>query len=235
MPLFSRISRSIQDRVSDNPDGALAKYVWLWQSMGKRPGRRLIPRPIRFFFVTSLDVFSLVGWYVRTGILRVAASVGSKEAIMNLARSKRVAGLTILAGGVLGASLSFGFLGRSRSADEVRVVATPEMGIRVEHPNSPVVKAVTFSRRTEDGDREFYVIDSDREFWWLTLPESAPRQVLQGLLGAEIESLQNRYEEAQGRLERDRGERRSYGSVTVWPPRRSDQLTRRNSATSPRP
>ena len=114
MPLFSRISRSIQDRVSDNPDGALAKYVWLWQSMGKRPGRRLIPRPIRFFFVTSLDVFSLVGWYVRTGILRVAASVGSKEAIMNLARSKRVAGLTILAGGVLGASLTFGFLG-SRS------------------------------------------------------------------------------------------------------------------------
>ena len=125
---------------------------------------------------------------------------------MRPSRTHFVPVLAIVAGGVLGASLSFGFLG-SRSADEVRVVATPEMGIRVEHPNSPVVKAVTFSRRTEDGDREFYVIDSDREFWWLTLPESAPRQVLQGLLGAEIESLQNRYEEAQGRLERDRGER----------------------------
>jgi iron complex outermembrane receptor protein len=34
-----------------------------------------------------------------------------KEAIMNLARSKRVAGLTIVAGGVIGASLSFNFLG----------------------------------------------------------------------------------------------------------------------------
>ena len=135
---------------------------------------------------------------------------------MSFARTNRIAALTIVAGGALGASLSFGFLG-SRSDDEVRVVATPEMGIRVEHPNSPVVEVIAFSRRTEDGDREFYVIDSDREFWWLTLPESAPRQVLQGLLGAEIESLQNRYEEAQGRLERARGERRSYGSVTVWP------------------
>ncbi len=142
---------------------------------------------------------------------------------MRLSRTDLVPVLAIVAGGVVGASLSFGFLG-SRSDVEVRVVgglyrtsATPEMGIRVEHPNSPVVRVITFSRRTEDGDREFYVIDSDREFWWLTLPESAPRQVLQGLLGAEIESLQNRYEEAQGRLERDRGERRSYGSVTVWP------------------
>ena len=122
MPLFSRIARSIQGRMTksaeDNPDGALAKYLWLWQSMGKRPGRSLIPRPLGFFFVVSLDVLSLVGWYVRTGILRVAASVGSKEAIVNLARSKRVAGLTIVAGGVIGASLSFGFLGRS-PADEV--------------------------------------------------------------------------------------------------------------------
>ena len=117
MPLFSRIARSIQGRMTksaeDNPDGALAKYLWLWQSMGKRPGRSLIPRPLGFFFVVSLDVLSLVGWYVRTGILRVAASVGSKEAIVNLARSKRVAGLTIVAGGVIGASLSFSFLGRS--------------------------------------------------------------------------------------------------------------------------
>ena len=112
---FSRISRSIQGRVSksaaDDPDGALAKYLWLWKSMGRRPGRRLIPRPIRFFFVASLDLFSLVGWFIRTGVLRVVRSARSKEAIMNLARSKRVAGLTIVAGGVIGASLSISFLG----------------------------------------------------------------------------------------------------------------------------
>ena len=63
-PLFSRIARSMQGLMAklaeENPDGALAKYLWLWQSMGRRPGRRLIPRPIRFFFVASLDLFSLL-------------------------------------------------------------------------------------------------------------------------------------------------------------------------------
>jgi len=122
VPLFSRIARSFQDRVSNNPDGALAKYVWLWQSMGKRPGQRLIPRPIRFFFVVSLDVFSLVGWYVRTGILRVGRSARSMEAIMSFARTNRIAALAIVAGGVIGASLSFSFLG-SRSDDVVFVAA----------------------------------------------------------------------------------------------------------------
>ena len=116
MPLFSRIARSFQDRVSNNPDGALAKYVWLWQSMGKRPGQRLIPRPIRFFFVASLDVFSLVGWYIRTGIRRVGRSARSMEAIMSFARTNRIAAFAIVAGGVIGASLSFSFLG-SRSVD----------------------------------------------------------------------------------------------------------------------
>jgi hypothetical protein len=143
---------------------------------------------------------------------------------MRLSHNELVPVLAIVAGGVIGASLSFGFLG-SRSDDEVRVVgglyrtsATPEMGIRVEHPNSPVVEVIAFLRRTEDGDREFYVIDSDGEFWWLTIPESAGSvRSLHGLLGAEIESLQNRYEEAQGRLERDRGGWRSYRSVLVWP------------------
>ena len=94
---FSGISRSIQDRVSDDPDGALAKYVWLWQSMGKRPVRRLIPRPIRFFFVVLLDVFSLVGWYVRTEILRVARStIANGEALAKIGR----AGVLLLALGV---------------------------------------------------------------------------------------------------------------------------------------
>ena len=73
-PLFSRIARSIEGRMGklaeDNPDGALAKYLWLWQSMGRQPGRRLIPRSIRFFFMASFDLFSLVGWYVRTRIRR---------------------------------------------------------------------------------------------------------------------------------------------------------------------
>ena len=128
MPLFSRIARSFQDRVSNNPDGALAKYVWLWQSMGKRPGQRLIPRPIRFFFVASLDVFSLVGWYIRTGIRRVGRSARSMEAIMSFARTNRIAALAIVAGGVIGASLSFSFLG-SRSVDvaaiDVVVASSP--------------------------------------------------------------------------------------------------------------
>ena len=131
---------------------------------------------------------------------------------------------------VIGASLSFSFL-ELRAADEVRVVATPEMGIRVEHPNSPVVERIqtetvryfvaadwTRSRaERKTAILSFTLIDSDGENWLLTIPESAGSVRSLGLLGAEIESLQNRYEEAQGRLERDRGERRSYGSVTVWP------------------
>ena len=96
-PLFSRISRSIQDRVSNNPDRALAKYLWLWQSMGTRPGQRLVPRPIRFFFVASLDLFSLVGWYVRNRILRVARSaITNGEALAKIGR----AGVLLLALGV---------------------------------------------------------------------------------------------------------------------------------------
>ncbi len=122
MPLFSRIARSIQGRMSksveDNPDGALAKYLWLWQSIGKRPGRSLIPRPIRFFFAASLDFFSLVGWYVRTGILRVGRSVGSKEAIMTFARANRIAALTIVAGGAIGGLLTFSPLVRWSPADD---------------------------------------------------------------------------------------------------------------------
>jgi len=109
VPLFSRIAPSIQARMSksveDNPDGVLAKYLWLWQSMGKRPGRSLIPRPIRFFFVASLDFISLVGWYVRTGILRAGRSLGSTEAIMTFARANRIAVLTIVAAGAIGGLL----------------------------------------------------------------------------------------------------------------------------------
>ena len=137
---------------------------------------------------------------------------------MRLSRTDFVPVLAIVAGGALGASLSFGFLG-SRSDDEVRVVATPEMGIRVEHPNSPVVERIQPFLAPNGRRRSgvLLLIDSDGENWRLTIPESAGSVRSLGLLGAEIESLQNRYEEAQGRLERDRGERRSYGSVTVWP------------------
>ena len=99
MPLFSRIARAIQGRISksveDDPDGALAKYVWLWRSMGRRPGRKLIPRPVRFVFVVALDLFALVGWYVRTRIFRVVRGAKSMEAIMNLARSNQAAALAI--------------------------------------------------------------------------------------------------------------------------------------------
>ena len=134
-PLFNRISRSIKGRMSksaeDNPDGALAKYLWLWQSIGRRPGRRLIPRPIRFFFAASLDLFSLVGWYVRNGILRVIRSARSKEAMM-IARTKQVAGLTIVAGGVIGALLTFSPLVLWSPADDVAQQVTAEA--RAEEP-----------------------------------------------------------------------------------------------------
>ncbi len=145
MHLFSTIARSIQGRViksaTDNPDGALAKYMWLWRSMGKRPGRGLIPRPIRFFIVVLLDLFSLVGWYVRTGILRVARSVGSKEAIMRIYRTNQVATLAIVAGGVIGASLSISFLGSGDvpAADPVVVPAADPVVV----PSAPAEEAAS--------------------------------------------------------------------------------------------
>ena len=136
-------------------------------------------------------------------------------------RTHLVPVLAIVAGGVIGASLSFSFL-ELRSADEVRVVgtlfrtsATPEMGIRVEHPNSPVVERVERSRaERKTAILSFTLIDSDGENWLLTIPESAGSVRSLGLLGVEIESLQKRYEEAQGRLERDRGEH--YENVTIF-------------------
>ena len=136
-------------------------------------------------------------------------------------RTHLVPVLAIVAGGVIGASLSFSFL-ELRSADEVRVVgtlfrtsATPEMGIRVEHPNSPVVERVERSRaERKTAILSFTLIDSDGENWLLTIPESTGSVRSLGLLGVEIESLQKRYEEAQGRLERDRGEH--YENVTIF-------------------
>ena len=130
MPLLSRIARSIQGRMSksaeENPDGALAKYLWLWQSMGKGPGRRLGPRPIRFFFAASLDLFSLVGWYVRTRILRVVRSAKSMEAIMKLSPTNLVVVVTIMAGGVIGGWLTLRPLILSSPADDApAAVRTP--------------------------------------------------------------------------------------------------------------
>ena len=133
MPLFSTIARSIRGRMSksveDNPDGALAKYLWLWQSMGKRPGRSLIPRPIRFFFAASLDVFSLVGWHVRTGILRVVRDLRSKEAIMRIYRTNLAASLAIMVGMAIGGGLTFTYVLLSHSDDvpSVNPIAAPSM------------------------------------------------------------------------------------------------------------
>ena len=140
---------------------------------------------------------------------------------MRLSRTDFVPVLAIVAGGMIGASLSFSFL-ELRSADEVRVVgtlfrtsATPEMGIRVEHPNSPVVERIQpFAPNGRRRSGVLHLIDSDGENWLLTIPESAGSVRSLGLLGVEIESLQKRYEEAQGRLERDRGEH--YENVTIF-------------------
>ena len=74
-----RMSGSIRRRMAksaeDNPDGPIAMYVWLWQSVGKRPGSTLIPRSIRFFFMASLDLISLGGWCVRTRTLPAVRSI----------------------------------------------------------------------------------------------------------------------------------------------------------------
>ena len=70
---------------------------------------------------------------------------------MRLSRADLGPLLTIVAGGVIGASLSFSFLSRSDEAHGVPLgllyesSATPEMGIRVEHPNNPVVERMYFS------------------------------------------------------------------------------------------
>ncbi len=152
-PLFSTIARSIRGRMSktveDNPDGALAKYLWLWQSMGRPPGGRLVPRPIRFFFVVSLDVLSLVGWYVRTGILRVARNLGSKEAIMRIYRTNQVAALAIVAGMAIGGGLTFGFL-ESRSDDVVFVpdpVVAPSVTMTPDAPHEALFRARQLARK----------------------------------------------------------------------------------------
>ena len=92
---------------------------------------------------------------------------------MKLSRTDFVPLLTIMAGGVLGASLSFGFLGQSPAEDVPGVLlgilyespATPELAVRVEHPNvtaarieadwmviSPVV--ASYERATPDARRQ---------------------------------------------------------------------------------
>lgn len=163
MPLFSRIARSIQGRVSNNPDGALAKYLWLWQSMGKRPGRSLIPRPIRFFFVVSLDVLSLVGWYVCTGMLRVVRSARSKEAIMSFARTNVVAGLIIMVGMAIGGGLTLRFLPSSPSGD---VPPQPVVVVDGVPPRSPVVPLrPTWVRRVDVNDYEAIVVLNEALFY----------------------------------------------------------------------
>ena len=88
-PLFRKITRSIRDLLGNlaenNPDGALAQYMWLWQSMGRQPGRRLIPRTIRFFFMASFDLFSLVGWYVGSRVLPASRRVLRRASVLMLA------------------------------------------------------------------------------------------------------------------------------------------------------
>ena len=83
MPLFSRIARSIQSRMSksveDNPDGALAKYLWLWQSMGKRPGGSPVPRPIRFFnYAIEPEHIKLDGPLKELGMYTIAIQLHEK-------------------------------------------------------------------------------------------------------------------------------------------------------------
>jgi len=76
-----RISTSIRRHVAmsaeGNPDGPIAMYVWLWHSIGRRPGPTFVPRPIRFCCMASLDLISVGGWYVRTRVFSPARSLVS--------------------------------------------------------------------------------------------------------------------------------------------------------------
>ena len=69
--LRSRISRS----AAESPDGPIAMYAWLWQSTGQRPGRTMMPRPVRFAFIATSDLVSAGGWYVRARAFRTSRSV----------------------------------------------------------------------------------------------------------------------------------------------------------------
>ena len=53
-----------------DPDGPLAIYRCLWTSLGRHSGRRIVPRPVRFLYLVSVDFISFAGWCV---IRRVAA------------------------------------------------------------------------------------------------------------------------------------------------------------------
>ena len=128
--------------------------------MGRRPGRRLIPRPVGFFFVVALDLFALVGWYVRTRIFRVVRGAKSMEAIMNLARSNQAAALAIVAGGVIGASLSISFLGSGDvpAPDPVVVPAATVERIWMEVP--PVPASVVAASAADLVREQHYIEES---------------------------------------------------------------------------
>ena len=86
--LSDRVSRSIRRRmatsVENDPDGAMATYLWLWQSIGRRTGLTLIPRSIRFSLIASHDLISLGGWYARSRVLRASKSVIGRASVLAL-------------------------------------------------------------------------------------------------------------------------------------------------------
>ena len=96
MPQEKLLSRKISSWIQgwmvrsaeNDPDGAMAMYLWLWQSTGKQPGPTLIPRSIRFGCMASFDLISLGGWYVRARVLRLARSVVKNgEALSRISRA----------------------------------------------------------------------------------------------------------------------------------------------------
>ena len=138
---------------------------------------------------------------------------------MRLTRTDLFPVLTILAGGVIGASLSFSFLG-SRSEDVPDVTlgllyessANPELAIRVEHPNvtaarieadgmviPPVV--ASYERATPDARRQALFRASQLARDRIDRAKEVQRlqeRDLQERFEKEIEQVQTRYEEALG-------------------------------------
>ena len=84
-----RILRCIQGHIAksakDNPDGPIAIYVWLWHSIGQRPGRTLIPRPVRFSYMASHDLISLGRWYFRSRVIRASGRAIARAGVLALA------------------------------------------------------------------------------------------------------------------------------------------------------
>ena len=67
------LARGLGRRLAADPDSPLAVYRCLWTSLGRRSGVRVVPRPVHFLYLVSIDSVSFVGWYLLRRIGRAGA------------------------------------------------------------------------------------------------------------------------------------------------------------------